>query len=203
MNTTDLTLSDQLRDSLNFLVEMDKLKTIERHVFINQGERRENSAEHSWHTALAIWVLKDFAGTNVEFDLGHALKLALIHDICEIDTGDISAFSPEHKHKHASEKQCMERLAMIIPGKNEELMSLWLEYVGNTSIESQWVKVADRLLPFLLNLASEGKAWKKQKVRKSQVLAINQVSRDIFPELHQWILRQIDLATEKAWLIDP
>jgi len=190
----------KLENTLMFLLEMDKLKTIERHVYINQGQRRENSAEHSWHTAMAIWLLKDLA--DVHFDLEHALKLALIHDICEIDTGDLSAFSDQRQEKHIHEQQCMERLSRILPDKSEELMSLWLEYAGNTSIESQWVKVADRLLPFLMNLSSEGKAWKKQQVRKSQVIAINQVSKEVFPELHQWILQQIDLATEKAWLID-
>jgi len=83
-----------------------------------------------------------------------------------------------------------------------EVQIHWLKYAGNTSIESQRVKVADRLLPFLMNLSSENKAWKKQLVRKSQVIAINQVSKEVFPELHQWILQQIELATQKAWLID-
>jgi hypothetical protein len=31
---------------------------------------------------------------------------------------------------------------------------------------------------------------KKQQVRKSQAIAINQVSKEVFPELHQWILQQ-------------
>lgn len=196
MKTSDA----KLESTLKFLLEMDKLKTVERHVYIQQGQRRENSAEHSWHIALAIWLLKDFAGHD--FNLGHALKLALIHDICEIDTGDISAFSDERQEKLANEKRCMERHDRVLPEENTELMALWTEYVTNSSIESQWVKVADRLLPFLLNMASEGKAWKKQQVRKSQVLAINQVSKELFPELHHWVLQQIDIATEKAWLID-
>ena len=64
------------------------------------------------------------------------------------------------------------------------------------------MKVADRLLPFMMNLNTQGKAWKEQGVRKSQVLQINQVTAKLAPKVYQWMLTQIETAVERKWLID-
>ena len=42
---------------LAFLVEADRLKSVERANPLVDGSRRENSAEHSWHVALMALVL--------------------------------------------------------------------------------------------------------------------------------------------------
>lgn len=44
---------DKLDKISDFLLELDKLKSINRRTYINGGERVENSAEHSWHLAMA------------------------------------------------------------------------------------------------------------------------------------------------------
>jgi len=51
----------QIEDILGFIKEADKLKQVERQTLIHNGGRRENSAEHSWHLALAALVLQSFA----------------------------------------------------------------------------------------------------------------------------------------------
>ena len=38
--------ADRLRQQLDFLVEIDRLKQIERQTHITGGSRRENTAEH-------------------------------------------------------------------------------------------------------------------------------------------------------------
>jgi putative hydrolase of HD superfamily len=46
--------TDRLKQQLDFLYEIDKLKTIFRRTnLISDPQRFENSAEHSWH--LAFW----------------------------------------------------------------------------------------------------------------------------------------------------
>lgn len=40
-----------------YFTELDALKLIERRTYIDGGRRLENSAEHSWHLAMACWSL--------------------------------------------------------------------------------------------------------------------------------------------------
>lgn len=51
-------------------------------------------------------------------------------------------------------------------------------------------------------MSNEGRAWKEQDVTRSQVLAINQINKSLFPELYQWLLLEIDRAVKQNWLID-
>lgn len=54
-------MSESLQDQIQFLIEIDKLKTIERKTRIMHGERLENDAEHSWHLAMMALVLQSHA----------------------------------------------------------------------------------------------------------------------------------------------
>jgi hypothetical protein len=44
--------NSNLESQITFLVEVDKLKSVLRRNYVIHGDRRENSAEHSWHAAL-------------------------------------------------------------------------------------------------------------------------------------------------------
>ena len=83
-----------------------------------------------------------------------------------------------------------------------EIKLLWEEYEEQISPESRWVKIIDRLLPFIMNIHTEGKTWLEQGISKSQVIAVNQLAAVEAPELFQWILEQIEIAVNKGWLID-
>ena len=76
----------RLERQVQFLLEIDKLKKIVRRSYICEGERRENSAEHSWHTALMVLLLAEYADSPI--DPLRAAKMMLIHDLVEIDAGD-------------------------------------------------------------------------------------------------------------------
>ena len=193
-------MNPDLNTVLSFLSEIDKLKAVDRKAYTLMGKRRENSAEHSWHLAAAIWSLSEFSPEAL--DLQHAQTLALIHDLGEIDPGDTSIFSSTHSQKRPLEEACIERLALLHPTKGKELIKLWLEYEECQTLESQWVKVIDRLLPFLLNISSEGKAWREQTITRTQVIEINQLACTNFPELYEWISKKISFATDNGWLTD-
>ena len=84
-------MSEQrLQQQLNFLVEIDQLKQVERQTAITGGSRRENTAEHSWHLAMYALVLQEWS--NVDVNIAHVLALCLVHDIVEIDAGDTFAY---------------------------------------------------------------------------------------------------------------
>ncbi|MFM8481863.1 MAG: HD domain-containing protein, partial [Actinomycetota bacterium] len=48
---------ERLDQQLHFLMEIDRLKQVERQTAIIGGSRRENTAEHSWHLAMYALIL--------------------------------------------------------------------------------------------------------------------------------------------------
>src|SRR5689334_20685018 len=138
-----------------FLTDLERLKLVTRKAYVSDLSRRENSAEHSWHLALGLLTVA--RELNLPIDLHKALIMALIHDACEIDAGDTPVYGAQRPDQHAAELQCVQRLAAHGLVFGAELHTLWLEYEAQTSLESRWVKVLDRLMPLLVNLATQGK----------------------------------------------
>ena len=185
-------------DIYSFLMEMDKLKGVYRRSFLSDQSRNENSAEHSWHLAMALLLLQD--EEDLHIDIFRTMKMALVHDVCEIGAGDISVYDPGRNDKYGEEKEYLAELKGMNLAVADEIYDLWDEYEKQETGESRWVKVLDRLLPFCLNIATEGKSWKEQGIRREQVIRINDPIRQQAPEIFQWILGKIDMAVEKGWL---
>ncbi len=183
----------------SFFLEMDKLKSVYRRTYISDLSRKENSAEHSWHLAIAIMTLKE--ELHLDLDVLKAVKMALIHDVCEVGAGDISIFHPDRDKVEAHERAYLKNLSETDLIITSEIKELWEEYEAQQTRESHWVKVVDRFLPFMLNFSAEGKTWLEQGIKKSQVIEINSVIKDKAPEIYKWILAKIDIAVEKGWLI--
>ncbi len=181
-------------------MELDKLKSVARRTYIFDLSRNENSAEHSWHLALAILTLKDELGIQIE--INKTIKMALIHDICEIGAGDISIYDPGRSKKEIEELKYMSQLSDTPIKFASEIKDLWEEYEEQSTKESRWVKVVDRLLPFMMNLNTDGRSWKEQGIRKSQVIHIIEVVATEAPEVYEWMLTQIERAVEQEWLIN-
>src|SRR3954454_16872626 len=81
---------DRLHRQIAFVLEADKLKSVLRRTPIANNSRLENSAEHSWHLALAALAFVEFAPEGA--DALHAMRLAIVHDLVEIDAGDTFAY---------------------------------------------------------------------------------------------------------------
>ena len=62
----------RLAEQINFVLEIDRLKTILRQTPIGDNSRQENTAEHSWHLALAAIVLVEHA--NEPVDIGRVVE---------------------------------------------------------------------------------------------------------------------------------
>ena len=182
-----------------FIIELDQLKGVYRKSFLSDGSRHENSAEHSWHLTMTIMMLHKEIKENI--DLMKVLKMSLVHDVCEIGAGDISVFDKGRDQIQSSEKDYLIQFGERFPGSfSRELLSLWEEYEEQESPESRWVKVFDRLLPFCMNLATQGRSWKEQNVKKHQVLAIHEPIKKQAPEMYKWVQKKADDAVSKGWL---
>ena len=191
-------MNDTLSTIAAFLIDTERLKLVERKAYVSNHSRRENSAEHSWHLALGLLTL---AGElDLDIDLPRALKMAIIHDVCEIDAGDTPAYGPARPDQHEAERRCVERLAGYGLRFGAELRELWLEYETQETRESRWVKVLDRVMPFVVNLACEGKNWQDQSISRSQVLKVNEPVRLYAPEIFEWMVAHVEECVQKGWL---
>ena len=187
-------------DVTHFLLELDALKRVNRRSYVTETTRLENSAEHSWHLAMACWSIAELFVLDVNYE--KLLKLALIHDLGEIDAGDTFLFADTRNDAHIEERAGIARLQAERGNGITNLTEIWEEQETGSSKEAELLKVVDRLLPFLLNLNTEGKTWIDGGVTRSQVAGALAFIKDSFPTIHDWQTQQIEYATQKGWLID-
>ena len=152
-----------------FILEADKEKNILRQTHLSGHGRRENDAEHAWHMAMMIYLLKEYA--NAEIDLAKTMMMALIHDIVEIDAGDTYAYDTAGLATQAErERLSAERIFGILPkDQEEELRSLFEEFEANETAEAKFAHAMDNFQPLLLNHANQGDDWRSHGVCRSQV----------------------------------
>lgn len=195
-----LVASIDVNDVTHFLLELDALKRVNRRSYVTHTTRRENSAEHSWHLAMACWSIAEL----FEIDVNHErlLKMALVHDLGEIDAGDTFLFASSRSDAHIEERAGIARLQAERGNGIANLVEIWEEQETGSSKETQLLRVVDRLLPFLLNLNTEGKTWIESDVTRSQVAAALAFIEHSFPVIHDWLTENIAYATQQGWLID-
>ena len=160
----------RLQRQLAFLVEADRLKGVLRQTTLCDGSRAENSAEHSWHLALMAAVLAEHAPEGT--DLARALRMALVHDLVEVDAGDTFAYDlSANVGKEERERQAAARIFGLLPAdQGAELMALWEEFEKQATATSRFANAIDRLQPLLNNHHSGGGSWKVHGVTRAQVL---------------------------------
>lgn len=185
---------------LQFIQEIDKLKSIERQTLNYYGGRRENSAEHSWHLAMAVLIFQNQA-EHKNLDIFKALKMALLHDIVEIDAGDVVIYG-DQSQKAEKEAVAAQRLFGLLPADQaQELSEIWEEFEKRESPEARYVASLDRFLPLMSNYLSGGYSWKNHQVTYEQVIEKNQGTMPkSVPTLWKTALRMLDEAVSKGFL---
>lgn len=193
-----------VRAALQFFMEVDKLKGVERRNWLADGSRRENTAEHSWHLGIAAMVFAGFATEPV--DLGRAVCMALVHDIVEIDAGDTFAYDTSElaDTKRAREEAAADRLFGILPAEmGEHFREMWEEYERGDTPEARYVMAVDRMAPMFLNMAEGGSAWREYGITRSRVIARNGVHIEpALPGVWAEALSRLDAAAASG-TVDP
>ncbi|OYW59823.1 MAG: hydrolase [Rhodobacterales bacterium 12-65-15] len=146
-----------------FLNEADRLKSVLRATTLVDGSRPENSGEHSWHLALYAMVLADQAEPGV--DINRVIRMLLIHDLVEIDVGDVPIHS-QNGLAHASaatiaaEAKAADRIFGLLPADiGPPLRTLWEEFEAAETPDARFAKALDRVQPVMANLMSGGGTW--------------------------------------------
>jgi putative hydrolase of HD superfamily len=191
---------ERLNRQMDFMIEIDKLKNVLRRSHLVGADRRENSAEHSWHAALMALLLAEHAGQPVE--LLTVLKMLLVHDLVEIDAGDTFYYDDVGAlHKAEREEKAADRIFGMLPGdQGAELRTLWEEFESGASAEARFARAVDRLMPFLHNYHTQGKTWKEHGVTRDQAIERNAHIADGSPALWQWVCELIRDAVSRGYL---
>ena len=146
----------------DFLAEADRLKSVTRATTLCDASRMENSGEHSWHLALFAMVLADHAPDGVDID--RVIRMLLLHDLVEIDAGDVPIYSQNSAPKDAIEEAelaAARRLFGLLPAsQGAGLLALWQEFEAAQSPDAIFAKALDRFQPPIQNIASNGAGWR-------------------------------------------
>ena len=164
---------EKLRKQMDFIIEIDKMKNIYRQTLVLNEDRAENDAEHSWHLAMMVMLLSEYA--NEPIDVLHTVKMVLIHDIVEVDAGDTYCYDKEgYKDKAEREEKAAQRLFGMLPEEQRnELYGLWREFEEFKTPESKFANAVDRCQPMTLNYKKGGISWKRHGIKSSQVYERN------------------------------
>ena len=166
-------MSDRLSAQFAFLNEADRLKSVLRATTLVDGSRPENSGEHSWHLALYAMVLADQAAPGVNID--RVIRMLLLHDLVEIDVGDVPIHSANGNAHASPETQAADQRAadrifgLLPPDLGRDFRALWDEFEAAETPDAIFAKSLDRVQPVMANLMSGGGTWTTYNVTSDQL----------------------------------
>src|ERR1017187_10565040 len=165
---------ERLDQQMRFVTEIGKLKGVLRQtVLAGPGlDRPENSAEHSWHLAMMAIVLAEHAPPGT--DLSRVTGMVLVHDLVEIDAGDLFLYADDEQQarQEEAERTAADRIfALLPPDQAASLRALWDEFEERQTREARFARSLDRLQPMLANLEAGGGTWLEHGITADRVLA--------------------------------
>lgn len=126
--------------------QMNHLKHLLRQGWLARGipeDKCESVGDHTFATALfAIMIAKKYFP---QLDEEKVIKMSLVHELGEIDGGDITPLDGVSKQdKYAVEKAGIKKMFANFP-EGGEYLELWEEFEENKSAEAKFVKQIDQL----------------------------------------------------------
>jgi putative hydrolase of HD superfamily len=163
-------MDERLARQIAFLVEADKLKTVVRRTPLVDLSRLENSAEHSWHLVLVILVMREYGPKDI--DWMRVMAMVTVHDLVEIDAGDVSAYDVDaFAAKALREQAAADRIfGLLPPDQQEQFRDLWDEFEAHETPEARFANAVDRLQPLIQNAHASGGSWRNQTLLRRQIL---------------------------------
>jgi putative hydrolase of HD superfamily len=191
-------MTEDFQAITQFIVEIEKLKNVERKIKPVGLLRYENSAEHSWQIALLSLTLLPYAEQTP--DPLTVVTMLLLHDIVEIDTGDKFAYDANHDD-YENELAAAQRIFAILPSEQaKSYLKLWIDFEQAETPEAQFAKAIDRLMPVIQNLYNGCQSWIDHDVSVSQILLKNTAIEKANPQLWQWVKQQVIETGERVGL---
>jgi len=173
-----------MKNTLCFLREVGKLKGKARRGWLaHEIKNPETTAEHIFHLAILVWTV----GKRKKINVDQAIKMALLHDLCEAYCLDTTPYDPllpknlkdkkkikeilkqwpkftlsqkikKNNHKRQMETKALDKLIANLPlDLKREMKNLWHEFENGRTKEARFVRQADKMINFLQGL----EYWKK------------------------------------------
>jgi 5'-deoxynucleotidase YfbR-like HD superfamily hydrolase len=174
----------RLNHQLQFVAEVGRLRGVLRQTTLADPARRENSAEHSWHLTVLALALAEYAPPGT--DLARVVAMLAVHDVVEVDAGDLSAYAPppEQNRQLVSERAAADRLFSLLPADQAGSMrTLWDEFEERATPEAKFARALDRLQPMLENVKVGGGTWRQRGITAADVMTKVALIEDGSPEL--------------------
>jgi putative hydrolase of HD superfamily len=198
-----LPVGDEDRQQLDFLLAAHRLTSVVRLNRLLDGSRGETSAEHSWHLALMALILAPHVAPGV--DLARVMTMLLLHDVVEIDAGDVPIYDEQARVDIVdAERAAARRLFGLLPDRQGvDLLALWHEIEDGQTDDARFAKALDRLQPLLLHWAGGGGVWTERAVTVEQERRLMSVIERYWPPLGPVAAALIDDAHRRGMLAHP
>jgi putative hydrolase of HD superfamily len=177
-----------MQQIIDFILELEKLKGVTRKTRPLGLDRYENSIS-----------LERFAESPVE--INRVVRMLLVHDIGEIDTGDTIVFAEDGwADRKAAEQAAVKRIfGMLTEEQAADFLALWQEFDRAETAEARFAHAVDRAMPVLLNLANEGQSWRENGISYERV--VHRIKSPIqagCPELWNYLEVHLEEARKKG-----
>lgn len=193
-------MEERFKQQLQFLVEIDKMKSIYRQTILIDRSRRETDAEHSWHFAMAALILAEYAAANV--NLHKVVQMALVHDLVEISAGDTYAYDDVgNAAREERERIAADEVFALLPAEQADLYkALWEEFERAESAEALYANAMDSLQPMINNYMTQGEMWQKNGATSGRVFRRLEKVKAGAPKLYAWAVQMIEESVAKGYL---
>jgi putative hydrolase of HD superfamily len=188
-----------MQQIIDFILELEKLKGVTRKTRPLGLDRYENSAEHSWQLSILAVSLARYAESSV--DINRVVRLLLLHDVGEIDTGDTIVFAETGwEERKAAELVSVRRIFGKLPEPiAADFLALWQEFERGETVEARFAHAVDRAMPVLLNLANAGQSWRENGISYERVVQrIAPPIRAGCPALWDYLEARLEEARQKG-----
>jgi putative hydrolase of HD superfamily len=184
-------LTSDIQKIFNFIIELDKLKSVLRKTKPLGCDRYENSAEHSWQVCmLAVLLAKE---SPKPIDIVRVVEMLLVHDIPEIDAGDQIVYQGKDASSIQAETKAAERIFGLLPESHRSwCLVRWEEYEARQTDEAIFAYAVDRLMPVLQNLNNSGQSWVENRVPLEKILSVNAAIGNSLPSVWEYVRTLIE-----------
>jgi putative hydrolases of HD superfamily len=192
---------ERLDQQMRFVGEIDRLKGVLRQTMLAGPGRRENSAEHSWHLAVMAVTLGEHAPPGT--DIGRVTAMVLLHDLVEIDAGDLFVYADDAQQarQEEAERAAADRIFTLLPpDQAATFRGLWDEFEERRTPEARFARGLDRLQPMLQNLTAGGGTWKEHGITADRVMEKVKLIDDGSPSLGRYAADLVDRAVRDGLL---
>jgi len=182
-----------LNKIINFTKLLNKFRSVERAVLVNEKERNENDVEHSYYMAMLAWYIINV--NKLDLDINLVIKYALIHDFVEVYAGDTYIYSSDRAHmesKEKREKEAAEKLQKDF-SEFEDMHTLIEKYEKREDKESRFIYALDKIQPMVNIYTDNGRSWKVNKIRLQTIIDHKKDKVSVSGEVEEYFKELIDL----------